>query len=223
MNQPWVYQFSSVQLLSCARLFATPHAAACQASVSINNGWSLPKPMSIESDIQTSPPLLSSSALSLSLNQGLFKWIRWPKYWRFSFKISPSNEHPGLISFGMDWLGLLAVQGTLKSLLQRHSLKSFILGSSAFFIVELSYPYMTMGKTISLTRWTFVDEVMSLRFNILSRLVITFFPRCKCLIISWLQSPSAMILDPLPPLKVWRQPLFPHLFAMKWWDWMPLS
>ena len=119
--------------------------------------------------------------------------IRWPKYWSFNFSISPSNEYSGLISFRMDWLDLLAVQGTLKSLLQHHSSKASILLCSAFFIVQLSYPYMTTGKTIALTRWTFVDKVMSLLFNMLSRLVIAFLPRSECLLISWLQSPSAVI------------------------------
>ena len=114
----------------------------------------------------------------------------------FSFNISPSNEHPGLISFRMDWLDLLAVQGTLKSLLQHHSSKASILRCSAFFIVQLSHPYMTTGKTIVLTRWTFIDKVMSLLFNMLSRLVITFLPMSKHLLISWLQSPSAVILEP---------------------------
>ena len=127
--------------------------------------------------------------------------IRWPKYWSFSFNISPSNEHPERISFRMDWLDLLAVQGTLKSLLQHHSSKSSILLYSAFFIVQLSQPYMTTGKTIALTRWTFIDKVMSLLFNMLSRLVITFLPRIKHLLISWLQSPSAVILEP-PKIKV---------------------
>ena len=122
--------------------------------------------------------------------------IRWPKYWSFSFNISPSNEHPGLISFRMDWLDLLAVQETLKSLLQHHSSKASILQCSAFFIVQLSHPYMTTGKTIALTRWTFVGKVMSLLFNMLSRLVITFLPRSKHLLISWLQSLSAVILSP---------------------------
>ena len=121
--------------------------------------------------------------------------IRWPKYWSFSFSISLSNEHPGLISFRMDWLDLLAVQD-LKSLLQHHSSKASILRRSAFFTVQLSYPYMTTGKTIALTRWTFVDKVMSLLLNMLSRLVITFLPRSKRLLISWLQSPSAVILEP---------------------------
>ena len=122
--------------------------------------------------------------------------IRWPKYWRFSFNISPANEHPGLISFRMDWLHLLAVQGTLKSLLQHHSSKASIFLCSAFFIVHLSHPYMTTGKTIALTRPTFVGKVRSLLFNMLSRLVITFLPRSKRLLISWLQSPSAVILEP---------------------------
>ena len=126
--------------------------------------------------------------------------IRWPKYWSFSFNISLSNEHPGLISFRMDWLDLLAGQGTPKSLLQHHSSKASILRCSAFFIVQLSHPYMTTGKTIALTRRTFVDKVMSLLLNMLSRLVITFLPRIKLLIISWLQSPSAVILEP-PKIK----------------------
>ena len=123
--------------------------------------------------------------------------MRWPKYWSFSFSISPSKEIPGLISFRMDWLDLLAVQGTLKSLLQHHSSKASILRCSAFFTDQLSHPYMTTGKTIALTWWTFVDKVMSLLFHMLSRLVITFLPRNKCLLISLLQSPSAMILEPL--------------------------
>ena len=122
--------------------------------------------------------------------------IRWLKYWSFSFNIGPSNEHPGLIAFRMDWLDLLAVQGTLKSFLQHHSSKASILRCSAFFTVQLSHPYMTTGKTIALTRWTFVDKIMSLLFNILSRLVITFLPRSKRLLISWLHSPSGMILEP---------------------------
>ena len=125
--------------------------------------------------------------------------IRWPKHWSFTFNISPSNEHPGLISFRMDWLDLLAVQGTLKSLLQHHSSKASILQHSAFFIVQLSHPYMTTVKTIALTRWTSVGKVMSLLFNMLSTLVITFLPRSKCLFISWLQSPSAVILEQPPP------------------------
>ena len=122
--------------------------------------------------------------------------IRWPKYWSFSFSISPSNEYLGMISFRMNWLDLLAVQGTLKSLLQHHSSEASILQRSAFFMVQLSYPSMTTGKTIALTRWAFFDKVMFLFFNMLSRLVITFLPRGKCLLISWLQSPSAVILKP---------------------------
>ena len=126
--------------------------------------------------------------------------MRWPKYWSFSFSISPSNEHPGLISFRMYWLDLLAVQGTLKSLLQHHSSKASILRCSAFFTVQLSHPYMTTGKTIALTRRTFVGKVMSLLFNMLSRLAVTFPPRSKRLLISWLQLPSAVILEP-PKIK----------------------
>ena len=122
--------------------------------------------------------------------------MRWPKYWSFSFSISPSKEHPGLISFRMDWFNLLAVQGTLKSLLQHHSSKASVLWRSAFFMVQLSHPYMTTGKTIALTRWTFVGKVMSLLFNMLSMFVVAFLPRSKHLVISWLQSPSAVILEP---------------------------
>ena len=133
--------------------------------------------------------------------------MRWPKYWSFSFSISPSNEHPGLISFRMDSLDLLAVQGTLKSLLQHHSSKASILRCVVFFTVQLLHPYMTTGKTIALTRWTFVGKVMSLLFNMLS----AFPPRSNRLLISWLQSPSAVIWE-APPIS---QPLFPHLFAMK--------
>ena len=121
--------------------------------------------------------------------------MRWPKYWSFSFSIIPSKEHPGLISFRMDWLDLLAVQGTLKSLLQHHSSKASILQRSAFFTIQLSHPYVTTGENIALTRWTLVSKVMSLLFNMLSRLVIAFLPRSKCLLILWLQSPSAVILE----------------------------
>ena len=154
--------------------------------------------------IQPSHPLSTSPpAPNPSQHQGLFQWVNSScevaQYWSFSFSISPSNEHPGLISFRMDWLDLLAVQGTLKSLLQ-HSSKAPILLHSAFFTVQLSHPYMTTGKTIALTRWAFVDKVMSLLFNMLSRLVITFLPRSKCLLISWLQSPSTVILEP-PKIK----------------------
>ena len=140
--------------------------------------------------------------------------VRWPKYWSFSFSISPSDEYSGLISFRIDLLNLLAVQGTLRSLLQHHSSKASILRHSAFFIVQLSHPYMTAGKTIALTRRTFVGKVMSLLLNMLSRLVITFLPRSKRLLISWLQSPSAVTLEP-PKIKSATVPLFPHLFALK--------
>ena len=139
------------------------------------------------------PPILPS--IRVFSNESILH-MRWPKYWSFSFNISPSNEHSGLISFRMDWLDLLAVQGTLKSLLQHHSSKASILWHSAFFTVQLSHPYMTTGKTIALTRWTFVGKVMSLLLNMLSRLILTFLPRSKCLLISWLQSPSEWLWNP---------------------------
>ena len=144
------------------------------------------------------PPLLLPSifpSIRVFSNESALP-IRWPEYWSFSFSISPSNEHPGLISFRMDWLDLLAVQGTLKSLLQHHSSKASFLLCSAFFIVQLSHPYITTGKTIALTRWTLASKVMSMLFNMLSRLAIAFLPRSKRLLISWLQSPSAVILEP---------------------------
>ena len=201
------YQFSSVQLLSHVWLFVTSWTAACQASLSITKSQSLPKLMSLS---QWCYPAISSSFIPFSSRlrslsaSGLFQWvrlrIRWPKYWSFCFNISPSNEHSGLISFRMDWLDLLAVQGTLKSLLQHHSSKASILWHSAFFTVQLSHPYTPTGKTTALNRGTFVDKVMSLLFNMLSMFVITFLPRSKRLLISWLQSPSAMILEP-PKLK----------------------
>ena len=137
-------------------------------------------------------PLSIFSSIRVFSTESVLR-VKWPKYWHFSFNISPSNEHPGLISFRMDWLDLLAVQGTLKSLLQHHSSKATVLQHSAFFIVQLSHPYLTTGKTIALTRQTFVGKVTSLLFNMLSSLVITFLPRCKRLLISWLQSPSAVI------------------------------
>ena len=152
--------------------------------------------------IQQSFPLSPSSppALNLSQHQSLFQWvalhIRWPKYWSFCFSISPSNEYSGLISSRIDWFDLLAVQGIRRSLLQHHNSKASILSFSAFFMVQLSHLYMTTGKTIALTRWTFVGKVMSLPFNMVSRLAIVFLPRSKCLLISWLQSPSAVILEP---------------------------
>ena len=177
---------------------------AGQASLSITNSWSLPKLMSIESVMPSNHlilchPLLPMPSIFPSIrvfsNESALH-IRWPKCCSFSFNISPSNEHPGLITFRIDWLDLLAVQGTLKSLFQYHSSKALILQHSAFFMVQLSQPSMTTGKTIALTRRTFVGKVMSLLFNMLTRLVITFLPRSKCLLISWLQSPSAVILEP---------------------------
>ena len=175
-------QFNSVQWLSHVRLFVTPWTAACQASLSITNSRSLPKLMSIESVMPSNhlilchslllPPSLFPSIRVFSNESALH--IRWLKYWSFSFNISPSNEHSGLISFRMDWLDLLAVQGTLKSLLQHHNSKASILRCSAFFTVQLSHPYMTTVKTIALTRRTFVGKVMSLLLRMLSKLVITF-------------------------------------------------
>ena len=167
--------------------------AAQQAPLSLSSEFAHTPILCVGDVIQPSQPLSAPSppALNLSQHKGLFQWVvlhtRWPKYRSFIFNISPSNEHSGLISFRMDWLDLPAVKETLKSLLQHHSSKASILQHSAFFIVQLSYPYMTTGKTIALTRWTFVDKVMSLLFNMLSRLVITFLPRSKRLLISWLQ------------------------------------
>ena len=193
----------SVQLLSHVWLFVTPWTAACQVSLSVTNSQSLLKLMSIKLVMPSNhlifyrplllPPSTVPSIRVFSNESALH--IRWPKYWSFSFSISPSNENSGLISFRMDWLDLLAVQGTLKSLLQHHSSKASILLHSAFFIFQLSHPYMTTGKTIALTRWTFVGKVMSLLFNMLSRLVIVFLEKSKRLLISWLQSPSEVILE----------------------------
>ena len=199
-------KYSSVQIqsLSCVQLFAAPWNTACQASLSITNSLSLLKLMSVESVMPSNhlilcPPLLLLPSIFPSIrvfSDESVLCIRRPKYWSFSFNISPSNECSGLISFRIDWLDLLEVQGTLKSLLQHHSSKASVLQQSAFSIVQLLHPYMTTGKTIALTRWTFVGKTMSLLFNMLSRLVITFFPRSKHLLISWLQSPSTVILDP---------------------------
>ena len=192
---------SSVQLLSCVWLFA-----ACQASLSITNSWSLLRLMSIESVTPSKHlilchPLLILPSIFPSIkvfsNESVL-CIRWPKDQNFSFSISLSNAYSGLISFRIDWLDLLAVHGTLKSILQHHSPKASILQHSAFFIVKLSHPSMTTGKATALTKWTFVGKVMPLLFNILSRLVITFLPRSKRLLISWLQSLSAVILE-FPP------------------------
>ena len=181
-----------------------PWTAAHKASLSITNFWSLLKLTSIESVVPSNHlilcrPLLLLPSIFPSIrvfsNESVLL-IRWPEYWSFSFSISPSNEYSGLISFSMDWLDLLAVQGTLKSFLQHYSSKASILLHSAFFIVQLSHPYMTTGKTIALTRRTFVGKVMSLLFNMLFRLVITFLSRSRRLLISWLQLPSAVILEP---------------------------
>ena len=196
--------------------------AAHQASLSIINSQSLLKLMSIELVMPSNHLILCHPLLlppSIFPSTGVFSnktvlLMRWTKYWSFSFNISPSNEHPGLISFRLDWLDLLPVQGTLKSLLQHHSSKASILQHSAFFIVQLSHPCMTTGKTIALTRQTFVDKVMPLLFNMLSRLVVAFLPRSKPLLISWLQPSSAVIVEH----QKWSLslfPLFPHLFAMK--------
>ena len=174
------------------------------ATLSITHSRNPPKPMSIESMmpynhlILCHPLFLLPSifpSIRVFSNESALR-IRWPKNWSFSFSISPSNEHPGLISFRLDWLDFLAVQGTPKSLLQHHSSKASILQYSAFFIIQLSHPYMTTGKTIALTRWIFVGKVMSLLFNMLSRSIIAFLPRSKRLLISWLKLPSAVILEP---------------------------
>ena len=182
----------------------TPWTAACQASLSITNSQRLLKLTSIESVIPSNHLILCHTLLLLPsifpsvrvFSSESVLHIRWPKYWSISFSISPSNEYSGLISFRTDWIDLLAVQGTLKSLLQHHSSKTSVLQRSVFFTVQLSHPYLTTRKTIALNRWIFVGKVMSLLFNMLSRLVITFLPRSKHLLISWLQSASAVILEP---------------------------
>ena len=193
-----------LQSLSCVQLFGNPWTAARQASLSFTISWSLLKLMSIKSVMPSNHPILCRPLLLLPLifpsirvspNKSVLH-ISWPKYWSFRFSISPSNEYSGLISFRIDCFDRLAIQGTLKSLLQHHSSKESILQHSAFFIVQLSHPYMTTGKTIALARRTFVGKVMSLLLNMLSRLIITFLPRSKCLLISWLQSPSAVTLEP---------------------------
>ena len=196
------FQFSSVQSLSRVQLFATPWTAVCQVSLPITCS-SLLKPMSIESVMPSSHLILCHP---LCLQPSVFPSIRvfssesvlrvrWTKFWSFSFSISPSNEYSEMISFRMDWLDLFAVQRTLKSLLQHHSSKASILLHSASFIVQLSHPYVTTGKTIALTRRAFAGKVTSLLFKMLSMLVITFLTRNKHLLISWLQSPSAVILE----------------------------
>ena len=196
-----MFQFSSVQPLSRARFCATLWIAAHQASLSITNSWSLLKLMSIESVMPSNhlilcrplllPPSLFPSIRVLS-NESVLR-IRWQKV--LEFQLQHSSEYSGLISFRMDWLDLLAVQGTFRSLLQHHSLKASILWHSAFFMVQLLQPYVTTGKTVALTIPAFVGRVMSLLFNTLSRFVITFLPRSNCPLISWLQSPSAVILE----------------------------
>ena len=182
----------------CIQLFVVSWTAACHASLSFTISWSLLKVMSIKLVVPSNllilyyPLLLLPSvfpSIRVFRNKSVL-CIRWPKYWSFSFSISPSNEHSGLISFRMDWLDLLTVQGTLKSLLQHHSSKASVLGCSAFFIVQLSHSYMATGKTIALTRWTSVGKVMSLLLSMLSRFVTAFLPRSKCLLISWLQESS---------------------------------
>ena len=226
----WVVQFSSVQSLSRVWLFATPWITVCQASLSITNSWISLRLTSIESMMPSSylilgrpllllPPICPS--IRVFSNESTLH-MRWPKYWSFSFSIIPSKEIPGLISLRMDWLDLLVVQGILKSLLQHHTSKASILQHSAFVTVQLLHPYMTTGKTIVLTRRTFVGKVMSLLLNMLSRLVITFLPRSKRLLISWLQSPPAVILKP-QKIKSLTVSIVYHLFSMKWWDQMPWS
>ena len=209
---------SSVQLLIRVPLYETLLIAALQASLSITNSRSSLRLMSIESVMPSSHLILCRPLLLLPpvppsirvFSSESTLCMRWPKYWSFSFSIIPSKEHPGLISFRMDWLDLLAVQETLKSLLQHHSSKASILHCSAFFIVQPSHPYMTTGKTIALTRWTFVEKVMSLLFNMMSRLAIGFLPRSKCLLISCCNHHLQGFWSP-PKIKS----LFPHLFAMK--------
>ena len=216
-----------VRSFSCVRLFASPWTAAYQASLSFTISQSLLKLMTIESVMPSKhlilchPPLLLPSIfprIRVFSNESALH-IRWPKYWSFSCSISPSNEYSGLIFFTMDWFDLLAVQGTLKNFLQHHSSKASVLQHSICFMVQLSHLYMTTGKTIAGTIRKFVGKVISLLFNMLSRLVITFLPRSKRLLILWLQPPSAVILE---PKKITCQfLLFPHLFAMNRWDRMP--
>ena len=197
-------QNGSVQSLSRIRLFATPWIAACQGSLSITNTRSLLKLMSIQLVMPSNHLILCCplfllpsifSSIRVFPNESL-PHMRWPKYWSFSFSIIPFKEILGLISFRVDWFDLIAVQGTLKSVFQHHGSKASIPRCSACFLVQFSHLYVTTWKTIALTRWTFVGKVMSLLLNMLSRLVITFFPRSKHLLISWLQSPSAVILEP---------------------------
>ena len=196
----------SFHLSSAAQLYltVTTWTAAHLASLSVTNSWSLLRLMSIKSVMPSNHLILCCTLFFLPsifpsirvFSSESFLCIRWPKYWSVSYRISPSNEYSGLISFRIDWFDLLGIQGTLKGLLQHHSSKASILWCSAIFIVKLSHPYMTTGKTITLTRRTFVGKVMSLLFNMLSRLVITFLPKSRHLLISWQQSPSVVILEP---------------------------
>ena len=193
-------QFSCSVMSNSLRPHGLQHARPpCPSPTPIACSNSSPSSRWCNPTISSCHPLLLLPSIFPSIrvfsNESALR-IKWPKYWSFSFNISPSNEHPGLISFRMDWLDLLVVQGTLKSLLQHHGSKPSILQCSSFFIIQLWHPYMTTGKTIALTRWTFFDKVISQLFNMLSRLVITFLQRGKCLLISWLQSPSAVILEP---------------------------
>ena len=202
-----LFLYCCFQSLSHVQLFVTPWTAARQASLSFTISWSSLKLISIELVMPSNHQILCCSLLFLPSIFPSIKvfsnesalWIRWPKYWGFSF--NPSNEYSGLISFRIDWFDLLAVQGTLKSLLQYHSSKASVLLHSIFFMVQLSYPYMTTRKTIALNIQIFVGKTLSLLFNILSKLVIAFLPRNMRLLISWLQSPSAVILELLPPTK----------------------
>ena len=213
--------FSSVQFPQLCPTLCDPMDYSTQGSLSITNSRCLLKLMSLmpSNHLILCHPLLLPSSIFPSkrvFSNESFLCTRWPKYQTFTFSISPSNEYSGLISFRIDWFDLLAVQGILKTHLQHHSSKASILWCSAFFIVQLSHPYMTSGKIIALTRQTFVGKVMSLPFNMLSRLVITFLPRSKCLLISWLQSPSSVILElPHPKIKSVTVSTVPHLFAMK--------
>ena len=228
ISEPWTTSWTFSQFSAVSQwclILRDPWTAKRQASLSITNSRSLLQLMSIELVMPSNylilccPLLLLPSifpSIRVFSNESALR-IKWPEYWSFSFSISSSNEYSGLISFRMDWFDLLVVQWTLKSLIQHHSLKVSILWCSAFFIVQLSHPYITTGKTIALTRWNFVGKVMSLLFNMPYRLVITFLPRIKCLLISWLQPPFAVILEPKKN-KLSLFLLFPHLFPMKWWD-----
>ena len=213
MSDSWRPHGLQQTRLPCPSPTSRAHSNSCPSSQ-----WCHPT-------ISSCRPLLLLPSIFLSIrvfsNESVLR-IRWPKFWSFSFSISPSSEYSRLISFKMDWLDLLAVQGSLKSLLQHHSSKGSVLQHTAFFIVQLSHPYMTAGKIIALTIWTFVSKVMFLLFNILFKFAIAFLPRSKYLLISWLQAPSAVMWSPRKQ-SLSLFPLFPHLIAMKWWDQMPWS